>query len=146
MLRVSDLMTLDVQSIAPAATLRAVVEKMKAEACRHLPVLDGEGRVVGIITDRDVRLAMRSPVVVHERWQDEQLLDSTHVETVMTRDPITVAPDTPAGKAADMLSVYKIGALPVVKDGVLVGIISTTDFLDWFAEQKGSERTETVDV
>jgi acetoin utilization protein AcuB len=98
--------------------------------------VDEEGKLVGIITDRDVRLAMNSPFVLHERWQDEALLETATAESCMTPDPITVTPDTPAYRAAEMLSAYKFGALPVVEGGALVGIISVTDFLDQFAAQR----------
>jgi CBS domain-containing protein len=54
----------------------------------------------------------------------------------MTPDPVTVSPDTPAYRAAEMLSAYKFGALPVVSGGELVGIITVTDFLDRFAAQQ----------
>jgi acetoin utilization protein AcuB len=109
---------------------------MSIQCCRQLPVVDAVGRFVGIITDRDVRLVMNSPIVLHGRWQDEELLDKATAEACMTPDPISVAPDDPAYRAAEMLSAYKFGALPVVHDGELVGIITVTDFLDRFVAAK----------
>lgn len=132
MLTVSDLMTVIPYSVTPGTTLRRVIEMMKSEGCRQFPVLDN-GKLVGIITDRDVRLVMNSPVVIHGRWQDEELLDKVHADSCMTANPMSVTPDTPAYRAAKMLSLYKFGALPVVDDDVLVGIITVTDFLDYFA-------------
>jgi len=132
MLTVSDLMTTDPDSVSVDTPLRQVINIMKIEGCRQLPVVDGQGRVVGIVTDRDVRLAMNSPIVLHGRWQDEALLDSATANSCMTPNPITITPDTPAYRAAEMLSVYKFGALPVVDQGELVGIITVTDFLDRF--------------
>jgi acetoin utilization protein AcuB len=129
MLTVNDLMTVDPLTITSDTPLRRIFELMKREGCRQLPVLDGD-RVVGIVTDRDIRLVMNSPIVLHERWQDVELLDKVAAEGVMTPNPITVSPDTPAYKAAEMLSTYKFGALPVVDDEMLVGIITVTDFLD----------------
>ncbi len=146
MLRVADLMTVEVQTVSIDATLREVVEKMRAEAFRHMPVLDKEEQLVGIVTDRDIRLVMHSPILLHERWQDEALLSTSLVETVMTRNPITVSPSTSAGKAADMLSAYKIGALPVVEGDELVGILTTTDFLDWFAQEHSDRAEETLEA
>ena len=108
---------------------------MKMQACRQLPVLQN-GKLVGIVTDRDVRLVMNSPLFMHERWQDDEILDNITAETCMTPDPMTVSPDTPAYQAATMLSIYKFGALPVVDNNVLVGIITVTDFLDHFALQR----------
>lgn len=133
MLTVSDLMTVDPDTISPDTPLRDVVNLMKVGCCRQLPVLDSNGRLVGLVTDRDVRLAMNSPIVLHGRWQDEELLETATASSCMTPDPITVAPDTPAYRAAEMLSAYKFGALPVVDNGELVGIITVTDYLDRFA-------------
>jgi acetoin utilization protein AcuB len=135
MLTVSDLMTSIPNTVTPQTTIRQVIELMKAQSCRQLPVLEG-GRLVGIITDRDVRLVMNSPLVLHGRWQDEEILQSVTAETCMTPDPMTVSSDTPAYQAATMLSVYKFGALPVVDNGALVGIITVTDFLNHFAARR----------
>ena len=96
-----------------------------------MPVID-KGKLVGIVTDRDVRLIMNSPIVLHGRWQDEELLDKVTAESLMTPNPITVTPETPAYRAAEMLGTYNFGALPVIDDGALVGIITVTDFLDHF--------------
>ena len=136
MLTVNDLMTVEPLTVTLQTTLRDVIQLMKLEACRQLPVVDDSGRLVGLITDRDVRLAMNSPFVLHERWQDETLLDTATAESCMTPNPLTVTPDTPAYRAAEMLSAYKFGALPVVEKGELVGIISVTDYLDHFADER----------
>ncbi len=136
MLTVNDLMTVEPKTVAPDSTLRDVLARMTEENCRQFPVQNAAGRLVGIITDRDIRLAMNSPIVLHEKWQDEELLDTATVESCMTADPITVSPDMPAFQAAEMLSAYKFGALPVVDDGLLVGIITITDFLDYFAAHR----------
>lgn len=135
MLTVNELMTAIPNSVTPRSTLRQIVEVMKIQNCRQLPVLDN-GKLVGIVTDRDVRLVMNSPLVLHGRWQDDQILDNVTAENCMTPDPMTVTPDTPAYHAANLLSIYKFGALPVVDNGTLVGIITVTDFLNYFAIQQ----------
>ena len=135
MLTVNDLMTAIPFTVATDTPLRHVIEVMKTEACRQLPVLEN-GELVGIITDRDVRLVMNSPMVLHGRWQDEELLDRVDAGSCMTANPLTVSPDTPAYEAAHILSLYKFGALPVVDKGILVGIITVTDFLDNFASRQ----------
>ena len=139
MLTVNDLMTVIPYTVTPGTSLRRVIEMMKAEGCRQFPVLD-KGKLVGIISDRDVRLVINSPMVLHGRWQDEELLDKVLADSCMTANPMTVAPETPAYRAAKMLSLYKFGALPVVDDDVLVGIITVTDFLDYFT----AGQSETV--
>ena len=135
-LTVSDLMTLAPVTVQVDAPLRIVLTRMKEDGFRQLPVVDDEGRLVGIITDRDVRPVMNSPMILHDRWQDEKLVDTLLAESCMTLDPITVAPETPAYRAAEILSCYKFGALPVVDGDELVGIISVTDILDDFAAEQ----------
>jgi acetoin utilization protein AcuB len=133
MVVVNDLMTSIPSSVKRDTNLRHIIGVMKSEGCRQLPVLD-MGQLVGIITDRDVRLVMNSPMVLHGRWQDEELLDRLTAESIMTPNPITVTPTTPAYRAAEMLSVYKFGSLPVVENDTLVGIITISDFLDYVAK------------
>ncbi len=135
MLTVNDLMTVIPNAVTPGTTIRQVIELMKTQTCRQLPVLDN-GKLVGIVTDRDVRLVMNSPLVLHGRWQDDEILNNITAENCMTPDPMTVSPDTPAYQAANMLSSYKFGALPVIDNGTLVGIITVTDFLNYFAMQQ----------
>ena len=135
MLSVNDLMTPIPDTVTPQTTLRQVIEVMKSQGCRQLPVMD-QSRLIGIITDRDVRLVMNSPLVMHGRWQDEEILDTMTADACMTPNPMTVSPDTPAYQAANMLSIYKFGALPVVDNDELVGIITVTDFLNYFAMQQ----------
>ncbi len=134
MLRVKDLMTDIPAVVTPTTSLRRVVELMKAEGCRQLPVLD-KGELVGIITDRDVRLVVRAPATLTEAREDMAVLESVSAEMCMTANPLAVSPEMPAFKAADLLSSYKFGALPVVDDGLLVGILSVTDFLKHFASE-----------
>jgi acetoin utilization protein AcuB len=143
-LKIGDLMTLDPATVRPETLLRDVIQLMKLEGCRQLPVLDEQDQLVGIISDRDVRLAMNSPIVLHERWQDELLVQSVTAESCMTPNPITVGPDMPATRAAALLSTFKFGALPVVADNRLLGIISVSDFLDWFAAQEAEEIPATA--
>lgn len=145
---VKELMTPCPDTIQVDATLRAVLQRMKQDNCRQLPVLDKEQRLVGIITDRDVRLAMNSPLILRERWQDETLLDSLTAESCMTAEPVTVAPDTPAYQAAEMLAMYKFGALPVLDGAELVGILSVTDVLRAFVqeERERAGEDEVIDV
>lgn len=138
MLTVNDLMTVDPRTVRPDTTLRRIIQIMKSEGCRQLPVVN-EGLLVGIVTDRDVRLLLNSPLST-QGHHSEELLDHTSAESCMTPDPITVTPETAAARAAEMLSIYKFGALPVVADHegqskTVVGILSVTDILNYFAAQ-----------
>ena len=139
MLTTNDLMTVIPHTVEPTTPLRRIIEIMKQEGCRQVPILDN-GQLVGIVTDRDVRLAMNSPMVLHGRWQDEELLDKATADSIMTPNPLTITPETPIYQAARMLSTYKFGALPVVDDDVLVGILTVSDLLDHLA----AEQPDTV--
>ncbi len=126
---VSDFMSRNPITIGPDDSLRTAVDKMRAHACRRLPVLEGE-RLVGIVSDRDVRLALNSPYVLRDRWYDETLLDTTPVRVCMTAEVITISPEAPLAEAAILMRNRKIGGLPVLDQGSLVGILSETDMLD----------------
>lgn len=143
MLTVNDLMTEVPNTVTPGTPLRQVIGIMKSGGYRQIPVMEN-GKLIGIITDRDIRLVMNSPVVLHDRSQDTELLNKVTVESCMTPNPITVVPELPAFRAAEMLSIYKFGALPVVEEetGTLVGIITVSDFLAFFS----SNQTRDVDV
>jgi CBS domain-containing protein len=135
---VNDLMTVNPTTISPNESLRTIIGMMKSEGYRQLPVVD-QGKLIGMVTDRDVRLVINSPMVLHDREQDEALLDKITAEGCMTPNPITVSPNTPVHRAAEMLSVYKFGALPVIENNVVVGIISVTDFLNYVAKEARSD-------
>ncbi len=132
MLKVQDLMTPNPVAVSEDTSLKKVWQLMKVEDHRQLPVVNRQGELTGIITDRDLRLAINSPYVLHERKEDEHLLATTTALGIMTDNPFTVTPDDPAYQAAEILSLHKFGALPVVEGKILVGIISVTDFLAQF--------------
>ncbi|MCC6765701.1 MAG: CBS domain-containing protein [Deltaproteobacteria bacterium] len=110
---VRDCMTTTVETVKPDDDVATVREVLRRRRIRQIPVV-AAGRVIGIITDRDVR------AVTDAR---------TTVDAVMTPTPATVAPDTPVEVAAATLRQRKIGALPVVLDHALVGIVSESDLL-----------------
>jgi acetoin utilization protein AcuB len=104
--------------------------KMQKGGFRRLPVVS-DGQLVGIITDRDMR-------------EHAGYLDRTEVKAVMSKKPITVTPVTKVEAAAQLLLKQKIGGLPVVEKGRLVGMISTSDILQAFLDVMGaSEETST---
>lgn len=131
---VRDVMTRDPATVRPEDTLRTATDRMQAVGCRRLPVVDGTGRVCGIITDRDLRLAANSPLILRERWQDEMLLDHAPVSACMSPDPLCVAPDLPVEDAIDLLLQHRISGLPVVEHGDLVGVVTVTDFMRALAD------------
>jgi acetoin utilization protein AcuB len=88
--------------------------------------------VLGIVTDRDVRLSLPSQATSLSVWELNHLLSKLTVEEVMTRTVITVGPDRPARDAAQLMVDHQIGALPVEDGGRLVGIVTETDMLRAF--------------
>ncbi len=136
MLRVKDLMSHELEVVSPDAHLHDVLIKMNQAGYRHLPVV-ANNMLVGIITDRDLRLAVNSPVVMEGAdLKRETVLDSVRVDDCMTPDPQCVSSSTPLHEAADILSLNKFGAMPVVDEGKLVGMISYVDFLKHYAANR----------
>ncbi len=131
-LLVADIMTHHPVTIEPTATLKEAVRLMVEGGFRRLPVVDQEGRLIGIVTDRDIRLATDSPVVLHERSQHEYHITHVVVESCMTPDPIAVKPATPVADVIRLMQERKIGGLPVVMGDQLVGVVTETDVLDAF--------------
>lgn len=109
-------MTRSPATVTPGDKLAVAATRMTEGGFRSLPVVDGE-KLVGIITDRDLR--------THVGYHDH-----TEVKLAMTEPVVTITPETPVHEAARLLRERKIGALPVVEDGRLVGIISTVDVLE----------------
>lgn len=128
MINVADIMTPDPIHTGRNATLGEIISLMKANFCRQILVIEDE-QLLGIVTDRDVRVAVNSPFVLHERSQDQSLLNSVTAEAVMTREPMTIEADAPASLAAKLLKSYKFGSLPVMRGGKVVGIVTVSDIL-----------------
>lgn len=107
---------------------------MQQARIRHLLVVDN-GRLQGIVTDRDIRLNMPSPATSLTVWEINHLLARLTVREVMTRNVIVIDRDRDAGEAARIMVDHKIGALPVMDGATLVGIITETDLLRAFARR-----------
>ncbi len=127
---VDQVMTRNPSTVSPRDKIRVAIERMVERKCRRLPVVEDQ-RLVGIISNIDLRRATNSPFVLRERRFDEFLLDHIDVGACMTRDPETVTADTPIVQAARLMRDHKVGGLPVVEDGKLVGIITETDLLNY---------------
>jgi acetoin utilization protein AcuB len=133
-MNVTDIMTAKPVSIHQDGTLRDALELLETHHCRHLPVLNSEGQLVGIISDRDCRTALNSPHILREHWQDEQLVNNLRVRMIMTPAPIVVEPDAEAVEAARLMLNNHINCLPVILGETVVGIVTTSDILIAFME------------
>jgi acetoin utilization protein AcuB len=132
-MRVSELISGPPITIPPDTPVLEARRIMQARTIRHLLVVE-DGRLVGIVTDRDIRLNMPSPATTLSVWEVNYLLARLTVREVMTTSVIVVEPDRHAHEAASLLLAEKIGALPVVDGDRLVGIVTETDFLRAFVE------------
>lgn len=130
---VADIMTPNPVTVTPRNAIRTAINLMREGGYRRLPVVD-RGRLVGIITDRDLRRAANSPFVVREQWYDNFILDHIEVGSCMTPNPLTIEPTASIAEAARLMRNHKIGGLPVIADGHLLGIITETDLLDFLIE------------
>ncbi|MCA9870302.1 MAG: CBS domain-containing protein [Caldilineae bacterium] len=119
-----------VVTVTPDSSIGVAIVLMSEGGFRRLPVVE-DGRLIGIVTDRDLRQATNSPLVLRERWYSDFLLDAIKVKSCMTPNPITVARTTPVLDVVRLLRQHKIGGLPVVENGAVVGIVTTTDVLDY---------------
>jgi acetoin utilization protein AcuB len=132
-MRVSDLMSRIVISTPATTPVLEARALMQQERIRHLLVV-GDGRLLGIVTDRDIRLNLPSPATSLSVWEVNHLLARLTVDKVMTRAVITIDPDRDAREAAWIMVDHKIGALPVLEGERLLGIITETDLLRAFVE------------
>ncbi len=129
---VKDIMKRPVITIGPQATLREAHQLMWERGIRHLPVVD-EGRLVGILTDRDIRLATSV-------LKPNPLSCDAKVYEVMKRPVLTADPLDPVEDAARLMREEKVGCLPVVEGKELVGIITGIDLLDALIVLTGATR------
>lgn len=128
---VEELMTRQVVTLTETASLREALALLQRHRIRHIPVVE-DARLVGILTDRDVKRATPSLLSGTSQEDYDRVLAQTHVSQVMTRNPFSVTPSTSLKDAAKLLADRKFGALPVVEGDRLVGILTNTDLLRAF--------------
>ncbi|MBI4546231.1 MAG: CBS domain-containing protein [Gemmatimonadetes bacterium] len=130
-------MTREVITVSPSATLADAWGIMRARRIRHLPVVDG-GRLVGLVAAGDLRAAAPLPGNGVTAAEQPGALGSRTVADIMIRDVVQTSPRAPVEEAARLLYEHRIGCLPVLADGVLVGIITETDVLRAFVDLFGA--------
>lgn len=117
-------MTANPETVSPQDYIAKASEKMKAGKFRRLPVVQ-DGQLVGILTDRDTLRFIGSE-------------ERTRVDGAMTESPLTISPDTPMEEAIRLMKKHQISGLPVVEQGKVVGIVTTSDILQAFLEVSGA--------
>ncbi len=133
---VREWMTPDPVTIGPDTPVLEAIKLLKEKGFRRLPIVEG-GKLVGIVTDKDLKDAMPSKATTLSVWELNYLLSKLTVSEVMAKPVITVQADEPLEEAALLMEEYKVGGLPVLEGDRLVGIITITDVLRAFIEVMG---------
>ncbi len=133
---VRDSMTPRPITITAQESLQGAMELMAMKRIRHLPVVDASGKLIGMVTDRDLRRVAPSPLFGGAPEEVESQLEGTTVERVMIKSTATIGPNARLQDAMKLMVEKKYGALPVI-DGVrLVGIITPIDVMkSWLEAQ-----------
>lgn len=134
-IKVSEIMTKKVISIQENDRFSLVEEKLREFNIRHLPVVNDNGKLVGIVTQRDLYRIQSPRHLEDDTWYyDQRSLDSYILKYVMTKDPCALHPDDPVAQAFLLMAQRKYGCLPIVqKDRTLCGIIARHDIFKIFA-------------
>jgi CBS domain-containing protein len=127
--RVRDLMTTGPKTLGRNDLLSIADDLMRAERIRHLPVLDEDGRLCGIVSQRDLFRGALATALGYGEVAQRKLLGTLVVKEVMTTDVVTTAPEATLADAARLMLERKLGCLPVLEDGRLVGLLCESDFV-----------------
>jgi CBS domain-containing membrane protein len=133
-LKVRDLMSPDVETLFVDETMDLANTILTLARIRHLPVVERDGRLVGVLTQRDL---LRAFADLYKRGKSESEQDRVSVTDIMTGDVTTIGPDDPALTAAELIWDNKFGCLPVVENEQVVGIITESDFVRSTIQQLG---------
>jgi acetoin utilization protein AcuB len=134
---VKNRMTKNPITVKPDLPIAEALEWMRREKVRHFPVVDKKDKLVGIVARDDLLYASPSPVTALSVWEVTYLMSQVTVSEVMTEEVLTTEEDTPLEEAARLMHDHKVGSLPVMRDGAVVGIITETDLFEAFLELFG---------
>lgn len=129
-IRVADWMSENVLAVETYDSIAIARQVMAKHRINQLPVLEND-LLVGMVTDRDIRDAYPTSMMIDQTKAIDSFADKVTVEEVMTHDLLIVRPETPLATAVGLLRKHRIGSLPVVKNKSLVGIITRSDILDF---------------
>jgi acetoin utilization protein AcuB len=135
---VGDRMTEGPITITEDTSIDKALKLMHDQNIRRLPVLDKHGKLAGIVSEKDLLYVSPSPATSLSMWEIPHLLSKIKMREIMTKDVITVTEDVPLEEAARIMADNKVGGLPVMRDGELVGIITETDMFKVFLEMLGA--------
>lgn len=135
-MQVRDCMQTTPITVTPEDMVSTAYQRMRGSRIRHLPVVNDDNQLVGVVTDRDMRQAAPSDEPHLAEHELTYLLDKMTVKDTMTAKVVTVRADTPLAEAGQIFLDKKFGCLPVVRDdNTLEGILTVTDLLDAYVKQ-----------
>jgi CBS domain-containing membrane protein len=132
---VRDLMTEKVYTLRPSDNLATLYDLMDSRRVRHVPIVDAEGEIVGLVTDRDLSRSAVGALEELPLSAERDSLRMTKIRDIMATEPDTIEPDATLKEAAEMLLENKIGCLPVVEGVHLAGILTEADFVRYYLER-----------
>jgi acetoin utilization protein AcuB len=137
---VKDIMSPDTVTISPLRTVAEAAETMEKHGIRHLPVLNDDGSLAGLITRSSLGKALPGMGTGLTRFEFSYLTSSTRVSDVMIQNPVTIVEDEGVEEAARTMNVRRISSLLVMREHELVGIITDTDLFATLLELMGARR------
>lgn len=147
-MRVRDYMSTSVTTLTDDSRLLDAALLIRRTGKRHVPVVDAQGKPVGIISDRDV--ARMAPSILGQMTPEEynSIFEATPITLAMTKNPITLSPDEPIATAVNLLYTKRIGAIVVVENDQVAGILTVSDMLGLLNEllaEKGNAAGAALD-
>jgi CBS domain-containing protein len=130
---VRDVMSKDVATLELNDKLKIADDVMKLGRIRHMPVLDDEQEIVGIVSQRDLFRGALARCIGYGEYAQQKILDQLVVKEVMSKDVVTISPFAPLQQAARLMLERKIGCLIAAEEGRLVGILTESDFVKMYA-------------
>ena len=130
---VEDVMSTDPFTLGRNETLSVADNLMKQQRIRHIPILDADGELCGILTQRDLFRGILLRSLGYGERAEQKLLDSLSIKDAMHEDVTSISPKATLSDAARVMLSNKIGCLPVVDGTRLVGLLSEADFVKQFA-------------
>jgi acetoin utilization protein AcuB len=138
---VGEHMSQPVITVTPDTPMQEALRLMQENRIRRLPVIDKRGKLVGIVSEREILHASPSDATSLSVWEINYLLSKITIEKIMSRDVISVSENTPLEEAACIMADRKVGGLPVMRQDKVVGIITETDLFKVFIEALGARRS-----
>jgi acetoin utilization protein AcuB len=143
-MRVSKWMSPKVLTLQPSDSISSAIHLMKEKRIRRIPIVNGGGKLVGIVSDRDLKDVSPSRATTLDIWELHAVLDKLKISDIMTKKPFTVLPDTPIERAAQIMLEKRVEGLPVLDaKGTLVGILTEGDVFRALVDITGAGKKRT---